>query len=332
MPTHPIEGSDYKAGSGALAGERVYGNADPATAFSEYEANALYHGLRNVVKAEQISGDLTAASGAADQAEGFVRLGKALRRAARRLQSGNLQQITVNASPLTFSVPPDVVGFMLVDASPTPLAAESLVHPDPASNGQNKNRFIFVLNQTTAFRLVGHGFSGRYMRLPPGEGCWLYGVDDTGSNNTFWTPIGELDDAPNGYHTFNAKWYSNFSTPEATAAFDMFYMRHGPGRRLITINYPTSQFTLGEAASAMRLASSDGFANTPGFLWTIQNILTDGYAPYLPIPLKVGGVNEIGYLSCGDGNIYVQRMAGNFPAATVIFIIATSLTYITEHP
>lgn len=333
MPTNPLEELDYKAGAGALSGERVFGNTVPATSTREQTFNTLWHGLRNLVKQEQISGDLTAADYATELTAGFVNMAKAIRRSARRLQASNIQTTTVNATPLTVTIPPDIFGVMLIDASPTPLAGESRIHPLSTANAQNKGRFIFVLNQTTAFRLVGHASSGRYARLAPGEGCWLYGVDDTGSGNTFWTPIGDLDDAPNAYHTFNAQWYNNADHAQKTDSFDMNYMRHGPGRRLMTINYPTSGVILTTAANVMLLASSDGFAATPTFLWPTQNLPGSGpyYAPFMPVLLTIGGVNEMGIVSCGDGNIYVQRMSGTFPTATQIYIGAASLTYITEH-
>lgn len=184
MPTHPIEGEDYGAGSGALAGERIHKDAAPATAFRQYQANALWHGLRTLVKQVQVSGDLTAASGSADQSEGYVRLAKAIRRASNGFQQDEVDLVTIaNAVTNSFLIPPDKFVFLMEEGGGGPYPNAAAV-PDGAVAHQY--RVILVINNTTSTKLVGS--TGTVTSLRAGESCFFYGAPASGA--TAWTPIG----------------------------------------------------------------------------------------------------------------------------------------------
>ncbi len=279
MPTHQIEGEDYAAGSGALAGERVHKDAVPATAWRQYQANALWHGLRGIVKDEQVSGDLTAASGSADQAAGYVLLGKALRRMARRFKSAEVQSVVATSAGYTFTPAPDKFVYMIDNDGSGPYGDGSAIYPDTTDPTSNDYRFILCINISADAKVIGDSASGKMARLLPGESCFFYGMPDSGS--TLWVPVGmPLDDSAAGYQGFDVRLYDGGASATHSDPFKAAYVKHGPGRNLVTINFGESRVTTTTSASAVQIANS---------------VFGSGYFPPDLVPIGIGPTeNSVG--------------------------------------
>jgi hypothetical protein len=323
MPTHLIEGEDYKAGSGALSGERIFGDADPATAFRQYEANALYHGLRDIVKAFQISGDLTAASGATDQTEGYVKLGKALARMARRFRAAEIGSVALDAVSATFSVDPSKFVYIITEAPTYGPYVDGKIYPDPTSPAANNGRVILMINASDYSKMVGHNASGKLAQLQPGESCFLYGQDLGGV--TTWIPIGK---DVSQERTVSVKAYDSGATGTTSSAVDMIVIPHSSQRRIQTINIPQMTITMA-SAGIVEIAPAAAYADFGDDILSIGGNTVSNDAPVFPIMGTVNSTNALFYARFVNGTLLVQRVTGgNFSIADVVVVPAFSMTYV----
>lgn len=283
MPSHQMEGEDYKAGSGALTGERIFGDADPATALRQYQANALWHGLRTFLKAEEAAGDLTAASGAADQAEGYIRLAKAIRRAIRRFQPSNIANLILTTTNTVFTPSQDVFCYHLTDTTPTPVAADSYVHPSIGSD--QKNRLILIVNMTGSFKVVGNSYYQKYVRLAPRESCWFYGLDESGSGTVIWQAVGRpFDDV--GFQTFSALLQDSANTGNSVGMNILYRVVN----RIVTLCIPPTTLTFG-SGPGVNLDIVPNGGTVPAFLKPFTDVVGQSLQP--PIVLNVNGTVSV---------------------------------------
>lgn len=242
MPTIPLEEDDYVAGSGALAGERIFKNADPATTFQEESANTLWHGLRNLVKQEEVSGDLTAADYATDLAAGFPNLAKAIRRAAKRFQSDGVETVQMSSPGYTHSLSREVFAYIIADDVNGPYDGGAF-YPDTSVPAENDRRIILIINGTDSKKIAGDSSTQQGITLFPGEACAFFATSIAGPA-TLWIPIGRpLDYGAFGHKTLLCKLYNGANGTEASAAFALAY-EWVPNRRTVTIHIPSVGLTV----------------------------------------------------------------------------------------
>lgn len=313
MPTHLIEGGDYGSGSGALAGERIHKDAAPATEFRQYQANALWHGLRTLVKQEQISGDLTAASGSADQTEGYVRLAKAIRRAARRATSENI--IDVEMGSAGYTLVPSVDGFVYNLTEDTPHGINSLVNID--TDVDFIGRTILIFNLSTQPKLIGDFLSGERARLSPGEACLFHAA---GTGLAKWTPIGKE------FYVANTGSFAISLRGSTSGELAIGTMRWAirDGRAFLDIDAMSSVSLSGTESVTITAAAG---AALPSFL----DALSAGEPRIFLIPILHAGASAIGMLSffgaAGSRKIDVLNSTGVSSFATSIRILGTGISY-----
>lgn len=287
MPSHQMEGEDYKAGAGALSGERIFGDADPATALRQYQANALWHGLRTLLKGEETTtNELTAASGAADQTEGYIRLAKAIRRSARRFQASNILSVTLsNGGNTIFTPGQDAFCFHLVDPTPTPAGVDSYVHPIPSSNNTQKNRLILIVNMTDSFKMVGNSYYQKYVRLAPRESCWFYGLDESGSGTTIWQAIGRPFDEL-GFSSWAALFRDSANTGNSVG----MDMKYRVVNQVVTMYIPQAHLVLG-SGPGVRMDIVPNGGSVPTFLKPYPAVAGQVQQP--PIVMVINGTTPI---------------------------------------
>lgn len=185
MPSHVVEGSHSVAGSGALAGEQIYADSAPATDLIAVDMNAVWHGLRTLIRQEQVSGDLTAGSGATDLSEGFIRLTKAIRRAAARRLANNIIDISSStgiASPFAFNPNLDESAFTISGDNGDAVVLDG----DP----KHDCRLITLTNKSSSSSFYVMYGSGNIlsMVLPPSASICMYRAP--GSPSSIWMPVG----------------------------------------------------------------------------------------------------------------------------------------------
>lgn len=253
MPTHPMTGPDYSIpGSGALSGERIAKDSAPATAFEQYAMNAIWHGLRFVVKEMQISGDLTAASGSADQTEGFFRLSMALRRMARRYKSGEVVTKLMTSPGYTAVLTSDVYVYTIGEDGGGPYGDDSAFYPDTTNPTMNNYRLILIVNGTAQSKLVGDSASQKYARLMAGESCFFYGIPNSGA--TLWKPIGkDIVVAHDG--TVSIKLFGGTSAASSAVTLEWF---HHAENKLVTVSIPAMQVTLDASDALLTIFQAAG--------------------------------------------------------------------------
>lgn len=311
MPTHQIEGEDYGAGSGALSGERIHKDAVPATAFRQYQANALWHGLRTLVKQVQLSGDLTAGSGATDQSEGYIRLAKAIRRAANGyLQENEALVVVDDAVSNSFEVPPDQFAFLLEESGgPYPFAAV-----EPATDVEHRYRAILVINNTASPKTVGT--PGTVVTLQSGESCFFYGMPASGS--TAWMPIGKNSKAGR----LNVEIRGSTSGVLRTVSM-RWEVRDG--RAYLDID-PSLSSSLSGTESITISAVSNG-ALPPELDATTP---TDS-AWHLLIPIVQAGSHAIGYITfqgaAGSRKMTILNSSGTSSFTTSFQLVGANISY-----
>jgi hypothetical protein len=322
MPSHQIEGGDYAAGSGNLSGERIHKDAAPATEFRQYQANALWHGLRKLIKDFQVSGDLTAASGSADQTEGYVRLAKAVMRSARRMLSANITNVTVSDFTTILTPTQDVFCYHLIDAvSPQPVNSIIEVFDNDFAN--QKNRLILIVNKTGEYRLVGTGAFQRYVRLAPMESCWFYAMEN--GSDTAWMGIGRQFHDLESPGEIDVELRASGSTPSALSPIK--FIRH-PDDKLITIlARSSSQITIvGTPTEVILAPSGDLFPYSVRFNEEIE----DEAITFAPSILIYGIKNDNAVTAIArwqEGTIRVNLMGANFADGDTFRFIAFQWTY-----
>ena len=322
MPSHQMEGGDYAAGSGALSGERIHKDAAPATEWRQYQANAVWHGLRKIIRDFQIAGDLTAASGSADQTEGYVRLGKALARMPRRVLPANITQVTVSEFSQTLTPTQDVFIYHLVDAvSPQP--ENSLILPIQTDNANQKGRFILILNKTAKYRLVGDSGYQRYVRLAPMESCWFYAMDD--GDFTAWMAIGRQFYNLESEGEIDVVINADGSTP--SAVFPIKFISH-PDVKLITILVRSSaQINIvGTPANVYISPPSELFPYNVRFRESIE----DENITFGPSMLIYGIRNDSGVTAIArwqEGTIRLSLLGSSFADGDSFRFLAFQWTY-----
>lgn len=184
MPNFPLEETDRKAGSGALAGEFVFGNTVPATTFREQSANAVWHGLRGLIKQMDNAGDLMDANYAAALADGFSKIGKALIRAGRRAGPNDFLDISSStgiASPFSFDPPMDEHSFLVTGNN-----GDALVL---SNDTKHAYRLILLTNTSSvsSFYIMYGSGAVRSVVLPPSSSICMFLAP--GSPSAFWIPV-----------------------------------------------------------------------------------------------------------------------------------------------
>ncbi len=331
MPTHVLEGIDYGSGSGALSGERIFKDGDPATEVIAVDANALWHGLRTLVKQEQISGDLTAADGATDQTEGYIRLAKALRRASRRVQSAEVTTLVMDSAGYTFTPTKDGFVYLITEDGGGPYL-DGAVYPLTSVPTTHNGRYILVINTSTTQKVVGDSGSQQAATLRKNEACLFFGLAVSGPA-TKWVPVGlPLDVAAFSYPTVSVKYYDDGDHSVVSSAVSMRPVFHGPGGRVVTINIPYASVTMGTTSTGITLAPAAGFADMPDTYVAFDG--QDGssvISPQFLVLGDIGGTFQVFRAVWQGNNLIIRKLDGTaFGAAAVVGIYALSLTYLVN--
>lgn len=169
----------------SIGGHLAYKDTDPPTDVNASDINSLWRGLLSISVQEGIGGDLLAADGATDQSEGWVRLSKAIRRAANRPVTGS---IVIAGSSVSPTLDKDAFAFAITESGGAHV--DGIVYIDQANPGYNDRRVIIVYNaSTSAKRVYATTTPGdKVVTLQPGQAVMLYGR--SGSGETDWEVIG----------------------------------------------------------------------------------------------------------------------------------------------
>lgn len=316
MPTNILEETDYAAGAGALSGERVFKNADPATTFREQSGNSIWHNLRTLIREMQVSGDLTQVSYAADLAAGFPNISKAIRRAARRLRAAESVTVLATNAGSTFTLTSDVFAYFLNNDGGGPYGDGSAMYPDTTNPGMNNYRLILVLNASGEEKLVGDSSSGKVVKLRDKESCYFYGIPNGGA--TYWIAVGKGLFTPISTGTIPVKIFNTANGAQASSAQDLVY-RHDTEKKLVTVSIPGMGLTMTTGGGyGVNLLQSDGslmpvgvralFSDTNSRFYPAKGLLNGATTMQLGLtfPTSEGGAMQINRMdgvafSGGDG-------------------------------
>ncbi len=320
MPTELLDETDYGPGSGPLAGDRVFKNGDPATTAREQSQNPLWHGLRNIVKAFQVSGDLTVTY-ATDLADGFPYLGKAIARMARRFRSTEIGSVALDAPSVTFTVDPSKFIYVITEAPTYGPYPDGGIYPTPANPTANNGRTILMVNASDYPKLVGHEASGKLAQLQPGESCHLYGQDLGGE--TVWIPIGRDITQE---ESVSIRSYDGGASGTMSSAVTMTAIPHGPAKRLLTIYVPATSVTMTTGATGIDIAPATYGNFEEKFLSVKGNLISDS-----PVTIVFGQIDSVRTLFlCAflDSKLRLYKLDGSaLGIGSVVSIGGFSFTY-----
>jgi len=329
MPTIPIEETDYGAGSGALSGERVFKNTVPATTAREQTFNTLWHNLRKIITEMGVSNDLSVANYATDLAAGFPNLSKAIRRLARRSRSAEVQTILATSGDHLFTLTSDKHIYLIDNDGSGPYGEGSVIYINHANPTQDSYRTILVQNVSGEAKLVVDAInSSATAWLEDQESCLFVGLVDSGSGNLYWSPLGrELHTYPIAY---DVKLYDAGAHATMSSTFQLNYIAHGPGKKLVTLDFSGATITMSSGSGTIEVAPAAGFGALSSDVVPVHGTEASPFSSPFILIYAEGSVSGMQVLRVvyRNSNMHIQKLLGSsFAVGEVVAIPAFSWTF-----